>query len=89
MMASLRAVLLGEEATEDALILSAEVLGHDGDVEPLGLQVAGDREDAGVVVPQAVAAGQHAGVRVVELDPYGPAEVPVGMGASRRPYRTR
>ncbi|MDQ1048278.1 hypothetical protein QFZ76_006514 [Streptomyces sp. V4I2] len=58
------------------MILSGEILRHNRDVESLGLQIAGDREDAGVVVPEAVAAGQDAGVRVVELDTDGPAEVP-------------
>lgn len=72
----LRAVLLGEESDGGCLDPERKVLRHDGDVVPLGLQVAGDREDAGVVVPQAIAAGQHAGVRVVELDPDRSAEFP-------------
>lgn len=71
-----RAVLLGEEAHGRRLDPEREVLRHHSDVEALRLQVAGDREDAGVVVPQAVAARQHAGIRVIELDPHGPAELP-------------
>lgn len=72
----LGAVLLGEEPDRGRLDPEREVLRHDGDVESLGLQVAGDREDAGVVVTKAVSGRQHAGVRVVELDTDGPAEFP-------------
>ena len=72
----LGAVLLGEQADRGRLDPQRQVLGDDGDVVPLGLQVAGDREDPGVVVPQPVAGGQHAGVRVVELDTERAAEVP-------------
>lgn len=72
----LRAVLLREETDRRRLDPEREVLRHDRDVETLGLEIAGHREDARVVVTQAVAGRQHAGVRVVELDTDGAAEFP-------------
>ncbi|MDQ0305864.1 hypothetical protein J2S46_000420 [Kitasatospora herbaricolor] len=42
------AVLLGEQADGAGLDAQGEVLGDDGDVVALGLEVAGDGEDAGV-----------------------------------------
>ncbi len=73
----LGAVLLGEQAHRGRLDPQREVLGDDGDVVALGLEVAGDRQDPGVGLAAAdpVAGRQYRGVRVVELDPDGAAEL--------------
>ena len=45
-------VLLGQQADRGRLDPQRQVLGDDGDVVPLGLQIAGDRQDARVVVTE-------------------------------------
>ena len=57
----LGAVLLGAQPDGRRLDPHRQVLGHDGDVVPLGREVRRDGEDPGVVVAQAEAGRQHRG----------------------------
>lgn len=68
-------VLLGQQADGGGLDAQRQVLGDDGDVVPLGLEVPGDREDPRVVVAQPEPRGQHARVRVVQFDAQGAAQL--------------
>ena len=55
--------------TADGLDPQREVLADQGDLRALVGEVAGHREDPGVVVAEPEAGGQRVGVGVVELDP--------------------
>ena len=65
----LGAVLLGVEADRGRLDPQRQVLGDQRDVEALVGEVAGHREDPGVVVAEPEAGRQRRRVGVVELDP--------------------
>ena len=69
----LRAVLLGVESNRGRLHAHREVLADDRHLAPLVRQVAGDRQDAGVVVSQAKSGRQRVRIGVIELDAQGAA----------------
>ena len=73
--AELGAVLLGVQPDRRRLDPHRQVLGDQRDVVALGGEVAGDREDPGVVVAEPEAGGQRRRVGVVELDPQRAAVV--------------